>query len=373
VVLDTGRDETSGESEVRLRWKDLRKELEAAGAPEVDLGAVQRVVLDSSPARAGDCGRVVVAAKGDVLLDVELPARPVRDEAVHGPVPHLMPVVRAFADAVSYLLVQVDRAGADIHVVTPGERSEHTVDGEHEVLHKVPGGGWAQWRYQRRVEDSWQHNAAAVARDLDQLVDRHGPEVVVVVGDDKAVALLREQVSDRVAGRLVVARSGGRADGISARAQDEAVQQVLQDRVNARRGRVVDRFRQELGRQKAAVETLEDVVAVLRRGQVEELLLRDDPTSTDVLWVGSDPLQVATSRSDVLALGADEAWKVRADAAILRALLAQDAGIALVDDDQSPRGGIGALLRYSDGSTPREALPSMPGHGDHLGTHHRGL
>jgi hypothetical protein len=29
--------------------------------------------------------------------------------------------------------------------------------------------------------------------------------------------------------------------------------------------------------------------------------------------------------------------------------------------------GVGALLRYSDAATPREAVPSMPGHGEARG------
>jgi hypothetical protein len=53
---------------------------------------------------------------------------------------------------------------------------------------------------------------------------------------------------------------------------------------------------------------------------------------------------------------------------LLWATLGSGGGITvLADDDEVPvelTDGVGALLRWSDPSTPHSAAPSMPGHGE---------
>ena len=63
---------------------------------------------------------------------------------------------------------------------------------------------------------------------------------------------------------------------------------------------------------------------------------------------------------------------MRADTALIWALVNGDSGVTLLDPDQRELAdGVGALLRWSDRSTPHDGVPSMPGHGDHTGAHHR--
>ena len=67
---------------------------------------------------------------------------------------------------------------------------------------------------------------------------------------------------------------------------------------------------------------------------------------------------------DRRSFGVAEPVEVPASAALLWALLGSGGGITLVDPAQVRlTGGIGALLRWTDGSTPHDGAPSMPGHG----------
>src|SRR5665647_3043140 len=96
---------------------------------------------------------------------------PAREEAFHDGVPALMPAAQAEEDAVRYLLVEVDRSGADLtwsgtDTPAPEPDADH-VEGGHDVLHKVRAGGWSHRRMQSRAEDSWERNAEAVAAELD--------------------------------------------------------------------------------------------------------------------------------------------------------------------------------------------------------------
>ena len=238
------------------------------------------------------------------------------------------------------------------------------VTGEHDVLHKVPGGGLSHRRIQARVEDSWARNAAEVAKELDALVARHRPAAVLLDGDKIAVADVLDAASGRVAEIAVRLHSGSRAEGASTEARDAELEGVLVQHVRAQREALLERFGTEEGRQGAAVQSLPDVVEVARRAQIEELLLHDDPMSTDRLWIGEQPLQIGLSREEVETLGATNPQEVRADTALVWALVHADSGLTLLDPDQRElRNGIAALLRWSDRSTPHDAVPSMPGHG----------
>jgi hypothetical protein len=356
VHLDVTRTDASAAHEVELRWHAVEEQLRAGGAPDGVVAAVRRVMLRPS-GLPGEHGRSVFAGADGVVLERVLPRRPLRDSASYGLVPHLMPVVRALAGAVPYALVEVDRTGADVSVVDAFgvEREEHEVVGDHDVLHKFGGGGWSHKRFQLRVEDSWERNATAVARDLDRLVGRERPALVVLAGDAHARGYVHSHASGRLAPLLVDVEGGGRADGVSLEALTERVEAALSRYRLSRMGDVLARFEQEHGRSGLAAAGLPAVVEALREGAVDTLLLADDPSSTARLWAGRDPLQLGTAADDVRALGSDVALEERADAVLLRALVAQRGQVELVEGaaDVLP-GGIGALLRF-------DASPPVPG------------
>ncbi|ABS01526.1 Vms1/Ankzf1 family peptidyl-tRNA hydrolase [Kineococcus radiotolerans] len=357
VYMDATRDRETSAHDVDVRWQDARAGLSGQGAPEPALAALDTVATEPTGV-GGPVGRAMLASADGLELHLLLPGPPLREEASAGPVPHLMPLVRSLADDVRYVLVELDRAGADLTVARSDaveSPQKLSVEGGHDLLHKVPGGGWAALRYQHAVQDSWDHNAAAVAAELDALVRREKPEVVLLTGDVKAAAALRSKATPAVLDLLVEVQGGSRAAGTHEKAFAAAVAQAL-DAVRARRRQtVLDEFTQERGRGGRAVEGLAAVVAALRQGQVATVLLLDDPSSTAQLWTGAGPLEIATTEEDLRAMGVEGGARVRADAVLVRALAASDAGIELVpvpDEDGAPplvsmAEGIGAVLRYA--------------------------
>ncbi|WIM96339.1 hypothetical protein ACTOB_008528 [Actinoplanes oblitus] len=95
---------------------------------------------------------------------------------------------------------------------------------------------------------------------------------------------------------------------------------------------------------------LAEVVSHLSRGEVDTLLLVDDPSSTERLWIGPDPLQLSDDPEVLNRAGIRHPPLVRADAAILRALTAAEGSIRMVDpaEHHDLHGGVAALLRYAD-------------------------
>jgi hypothetical protein len=380
VCLDVTRSEDAGDRDIRSRWNGLRKELEQRGAPSETLEVLNEIVLRPTHV-PGRHGRYVVVSGTDVLYDHVLADPPVRDEAFHDGAPSLLPAVRAADEAVRYLLVEIDRAGADL---TWSGTSSHTadtdlgqVDGGHDVLHKFQGGGWSHRRYQSRVQDSWERNAEAVAEEVERLVTEHRPELVLVTGDVRAVNLMREAAGHHTAEILTEVPGGSRADGIKEEVFARNVADVLEAFRARRREEVADRLREAIGRGEGAVTELGDVVDVLRKGQVEELVVVRNAAGDSVahlnernLWVGPDPLQLATNRRELSALGVseDEARELRADIAVLRAALAQDSGFTFaLEGSVDLSDGLGALLRWTDAATPHESAPSYT-----ADTHRRG-
>lgn len=373
VCLDVTRgDESGGDREVRSRWNGLRRALEQAGAPPGTIAALEEAVLRPTHV-PGPHGRYLVAADDAVLLDRVLAEPPARDEAFHDGAPLLAPAVAAADEAVRYLLVEIDRQGANLSWSGPdtpaGPAAVTQVEGGHDVLHKVSsGGGWSHRRLQTRVEDSWERNADAVAAELDRLVADHRPELVLVTGDVRAVPLVRAAVGRQVAEIMVEVPGGSRADGVKGNAFAANVRGVLEAHRARRREAVVDRLREGLGRGEGAVTSLDDVVEVLRRGQVAELVVARTAAGASVarlsekrLWAGPEPLHIGRRKADLATLGVpdDAARELRADVAVLRAAVAQDAGFTYAEEGSVELvDGVGALLRWTDAATPHETAPS---------------
>jgi len=91
------------------------------------------------------------------------------------------------------------------------------IDGGHDVVHKMREGGMSHRRMQTRAEDSWERNADAVAAELDRVVATREPELVLITGDVRAVALVRDGVGQRAAELLVEVPGGSRAQGMKRR------------------------------------------------------------------------------------------------------------------------------------------------------------
>jgi hypothetical protein len=344
VVMDATREGARGRSEVELRWKDHRQRLAAEGAPDEVLEQMQQLAL--TPAAApGRVGRALVANRDGVVLDVTLPEPPVRETGGWGPIPSLLPVVRGFARRLPYLLVDATITDARVEYVGLFHHEEQEVVGDNDVTHKVRGGGWSHRRYQRRVEDSIARNAKEFAETVTSEVRRRRPALVLVAGESKPVSDLLDALPQDVSEHVVRLSRRGEA-------QEDEIKDILEEELWRRRAALVDRLRTGEAHQTAATEGLENVVASLRAAQVDELLLADDPASDLTLWSGGRPELLGLTREDVTGLGSDLAEQVRADAAIVWALVGTDAAIELTEPGEVELAdGIGATLRWA-GATP---------------------
>ena len=350
AYVDVSRTTENGAQEVETRIANLVRDAGASGADE----ATVREVADRlarPTGHGGEASRVVVARDGTVATDLVLGGG--ADDHHHvGPIAHLLPLGRALADAVSYVLVRVDHSGADITVSDTLGLDEREVvsEGDHDVLHKVPGGGWSHRRFQARAEDSWDRNADTVAGDLDSLVREVDPDLVLLTGDPRGIARVRESVAGHVSERLEVLEHGSRAEGAS----DERLDEEVAAAVRRCRARRIDDVLDRLGPADApkavgVAETLE----ALRRGEVETLVLLSGALEGREAYAGPAPLLLATDPEELRALGVEEPGRVVLEEAMFRAALGQDADLLPL---HAPVGalpdGVGAVLRFSTRPDP---------------------
>jgi len=366
VYLDATRGDESGYREVMNRWQGLKRSLAHQDTPTEILELLEERISEPTHA-TGQVGRFLVAGEGKVLVDRVLKTPPIKDEASYAGAPALRAAAAASDDHINFFLVEVNRMGADVKAPDPrnpvgAPELYAEISGEHDVVHKVRGGGFHHSKLQNRAEDSWERNAEHIANRLDELVTTDRPELLILSGDVRAVALVSERLGEAARKISVQLPGGGRQEGAEDAHFHKHLEEVLTKFREQRRADVIARFEQEHGRDEAAVVGRDGVLQALQRGQVSELLLAGDgsepPDPDAVLWIGEQALEVAQTEAEVRELS-DVAEELAADIALLRAAVGQDAGVTFVNDSLNLPDGVGALLRWRDATTPGDNVLSF--------------
>ncbi|MEZ0077095.1 Vms1/Ankzf1 family peptidyl-tRNA hydrolase [Planotetraspora sp. GP83] len=337
VYLDTDRSKEGASNVVQRRWARLRQRLAQAGSPSGVLDPIGELVLD--PAEAAP-GRAVFAEGREVVLTEPLTASPRRETARWSPLPHVVPLLAQRGERVPHIEVLADHAGADVTIVAEGPTRELVVEAADWPIQKTGEGGWAQYRFERDVEETWRRNAAATAEVVDKEAHGLGAEVIVLAGDPKARGLVMEYLSKDSAKRVTVAEHGSRAPGAAPQPFQAEVDRALRAWADRRRAELLDAYAAG-----PSATGLQETARALRDTRVRTVLLKDDPSSTATMWVGPEAAQLSTDRAELADWGVEQPVEERADAALARAVAATDGEIWFVSEIDSPD-GVGAVLRF---------------------------
>ena len=355
VCADVTHTTENADTELDLRVRAIGERLTEAGAPESVIDVVRGRLLEGND--SGEAGTlkgraVVVASDGTVVLDQPLTDTPTREIAEWAPQADLLPVLRQLPGRVPHIVVLIDRVGADITFVNLPEQAdeEKSVEGDSFQIRKFQGGGWAHHRYQHNAENKWVHNAEEVAQNIASMVRRHDVRFVLVAGDVRARQILTDRASDLWSHLIVSMDEGGRAAG----ADREPVHQREAELVAEHEAREIAETVEKIEAASAhglSVTGTKPVVEALRKGQVETLVLADEP-EYEKLLVGASPLELGVDQGDMQALGSQEVHSVPGDRALLAAALANSAGVVVLPRAAMPGDiPVAAILRYTDAST----------------------
>jgi len=344
VLLTTESDIENAAYRSEQHWKDVRRDLGEAGAPEEALAAIDPLVADAH--HRGQTLGVVANAEG--LLHVEHgPDVPPQDLGQFGPLPVLIPFLSWRQAFPTHVAVLADRTGADLYVFRHEREPLHAeAGGDESPIRKVSAGGWSQLRYQHRAENTWEQNAEDVANELNQLVERFDARLVVAAGDVRALEMLRSEVSKRVADCFVEVE-GNRAEDGSDDQFHERRREALAAVVEEDTQRLLSKFREELGQADRAADGPADTVAALARAQVEVLLVRPDANDPRIALYGPEPALLGLEPDDLRAMAVDDPSEGPLQDVAVRAALGTGAGVRLLPEGDLPTGRLGGILRWA--------------------------
>lgn len=214
-----------------------------------------------------------------------------------------------------------------------------TAEGTTENLHKTRRGGWAHVAVQQRTEENWKRNQAGLAGLVDEVDREERPELIVLSGDGDARRLLIDQLGESARAKLVEVPVHTGADGSDSSALEEAVGTELERLGDERLDAVEDRLREDGGRRGAHGVT--SVVEALQRAEVETLVLCPESVEDRALLALDGAPWVAHGEDD--SFGAGVLGSVPATAALVRAAIATDAEVIIVDEPLTASGVSGAL------------------------------
>jgi ribosomal protein L7Ae-like RNA K-turn-binding protein len=364
VCADVSHTTENADTELDLRVRALAESLEKQGAPEGVVAAVRERLLEGND--GGEAGTlrgraVVVAGDGSVLLDEALAGTPRRELAEWSAHPDLVPVLRQLPGRIPHIVAVVDRSGADITVAgVPGRpEAEDTVEGDMFRARKVKVGGWAHDHWQNSAEEQWAENAGRVADDITSYVRRHGARFVLVAGDVRARQHLVDKATELWKDLIVTMDEGGRAAGADREPVERRTAELAAEYEAADDAKVLEQI-EAASAHGLSVTGTALVVEALRKGQVETLVLAEEPDD-EQLFVGGSPLELGVSEGDLEALGSQERHAVPADRALVAAAVASAAGVVVLPRAAMPGDiPVAAVLRYTDDSTPSAQRTEEP-------------
>lgn len=257
--------------------------------------------------------------------------------------PRLAPRLALLQARPPYVLVVTDRTGADVTAVPGGAVAGEVtvVVGPDDEIERNAPGGWSQPRFQRRAEDSWHHNAVAVADQVTRALQKVDAHLLLVAGDVRAVQMLRDSLSTGVRRSASLRHvPGGRQPDGSAEVRAAAVAKAVEAYAAESSAGLLTRFLDVRGPGGAAVEGARATVDALVAGRVGTLLVVDDPADDRTAWYGEDVL----ARLDA----APSLVPGRLVDVAIRAALLTDAGVHIISavEAEEIAEGIGALTRF---------------------------
>ena len=315
-------------------------------APPAAVAAVTEALADDDRAHAAGESLVVLAdADGTVAL-VGLPDEVPTGRGWVGALPRLGPILEARQHVVPHVVVVADRVGADLVAVgATGESDAESVDGSSLHIHKGQPGGWSQRRFQQRAENRWDHNAAAVADEVDALRAAVGARVVIATGDVRALQLLGEHAPPALAEVLVVHDGPGRSDADAMAAIQPEVDRQVATVVATDTKEVMEHF-DEVRHKDRAADGPEAVLAVLSEARADVLLVHDYMDDDREAVIDRASGQVGLDAEALRSLGLEPVPARLVDAA-LWAARHTGASVRFVagHGPHAPEGRLGALLR----------------------------
>jgi peptide chain release factor subunit 1 len=228
--------------------------------------------FDDDFERDGSKGLAVFAAGLDNFWRTLPLPQPVRDSAKVGRDFYLAPLVPLVSRGDGTIVAVVGREQGQIYRLRAG-RLEEIAEHYDEQPGQHDQGGWSQGRYQRHIEKLVQEHLKGVAEELDRSKRRlQSPKIVLVCSEEmrsEFTDALSAEVRAALVGWTPVQAQAGPAEIL------QAVTPVLEEAESKEESEVIDRWREEAGRNARAASGWEQTLEAASDARVEVLLFQE--------------------------------------------------------------------------------------------------
>jgi len=293
--------------------------------------------------RAGARSLAVFASSADGFFRIVPLVEAVADGWEVGPELWIAPLAGQLGGAEGALVAVVSRERGVLYRLHEG-RLQEIADETDDVPGQHDQGGWSQARYERHIDEIVERHWRRVADTLDACLRKLPGAHVVLVGAEDMRSDFEDVLSSEVKGRLI----GWTTAEAHADAAEllEAAQPIVDEWRAAKETALLERWREEAGKNGRATAGWEQTLEAASDGRVELLLVQDGVDKPAYqcpacgraqMTNGSCPLDGTTmeSRDGGLDLA-------------LHQTLAHGGTVHVVRDrhDLEPVGGVAALLRF---------------------------
>lgn len=298
VYLEGRAPSADADTQIRLRWSELRGRLTSAGAGEPLLESIDAITLVDEPTEVHTDGRTIVANPQGILLDEHWDAALGEGDAAHyGDVPELGAYLRQECRQFDVVLVIAGQDGATVRElsVTP-DRERRETDGVHvtgdndEDINKPRRGAYSHNQIRRRVDEIIKANARSVSDFVDRLVTENAPDVVVLAGEVQGRTAVKSELSVRSEELLHEISEGGDDDDGAEEAIDVAVRTLVTKLAEEREAENSERLSESKAHDRA-VEGRAEVEKAVARGAVATLLIDDADAAEGEAGIIADAIQ----------------------------------------------------------------------------------
>jgi peptide chain release factor subunit 1 len=314
---------------------------EQRAAVERDLDRIRRW-FDDGFDRQGARGVAVFAASLDNFWSTVRLPEPVADEARIGTELSLAPLA-SHVGRDGALVAVVGRERGQVFRLRDGVLVE-IADQMDDVPGRHDQGGWSQARYERHIDELAERHLRAVAETLQASLRRvRGVPLVLVGAEDvrsEFESLLSKETQSSIAG-WATAEAHADANQLL-----EAARPVIDARCNMRESELLERWREEAGKNGRATSGWDSTLEAASDGRVELLLVQNGVDQKAYQCPECGRAQLTNGRCPL-----DGTSLERRDDGLDLAVhqtLAHGGTVHVVRgrDDLRPVGGMGALLRF---------------------------
>ncbi|MCT2591622.1 hypothetical protein LHJ74_17245 [Streptomyces sp. N2-109] len=358
VYADTTHASEDAAKQRQLSARAAAEELAALGADNATCGAVHQALLEDVPTGGPGkrSGRAVLASDGAVVIDIPLAGPPAAPVTSWSPLPRISPLLKGIGEDPLCLVAYVNRLGADFELRGDGKQeAAGQIQGADWPLHRAPTADWSEKHFHTRVENTWERNAGEIAEAAADIWERSGADLLLLAGAPRERRAVRDRLPLPIRTVTVESEHGGRAPGSGSQLLERDIAEARAAHEAGHTAEVVERYWAGRGAERGAEREsapasagVPALVEAAREHRIATLLVGPDgPDIGREVWIGPDPDQLATRRTELRYLGEAEPVAARADDALLRSAVAHKAEAVMVSDPaEAPEGGLGALLRW---------------------------